>query len=79
MSDGFSYDGQPNPRAYVQWKGTDVCMDFHCDCGAALPFRRLLCLCCKVPSLRGGVADAHQFVPAQDRCRAGLLRAGGDT
>ena len=22
------------PFAYIQWKGTDVCMDVHCSCGA---------------------------------------------
>jgi len=22
------------PHGWVQWKGTNVCMDFHCDCGA---------------------------------------------
>lgn len=23
-----------NPNdGFIQWKGTDVCMDFHCDCG----------------------------------------------
>ena len=21
------------PHAFIQWKGTDVCMDFRCDCG----------------------------------------------
>lgn len=21
------------PYAFIQWKGTDVCMDFQCDCG----------------------------------------------
>lgn len=21
------------PHGWVQWKGTDVCMDFHCRCG----------------------------------------------
>ncbi len=25
---------QPAPNAFIQWKGTDVCMDFHCECGA---------------------------------------------
>jgi hypothetical protein len=20
-------------RTFIQWKGTDVCMDFYCDCG----------------------------------------------
>lgn len=39
---GFSDDpkpvdtetGWPQPSAYIQWKGTDLCMDFHCECGA---------------------------------------------
>ena len=31
-------DEQPDPHAFVQWKGTDVCMDFHCDCGAHCHF-----------------------------------------
>ncbi|WP_220456006.1 hypothetical protein [Vibrio rotiferianus] len=22
------------PHAWIQWKGTDVCMDVHCKCGA---------------------------------------------
>ncbi len=24
----------PSPYASIQWKGTDVCMDVYCDCGA---------------------------------------------
>lgn len=24
----------PALYAFIQWKGTDVCMDFHCECGA---------------------------------------------
>lgn len=28
----------PEPSAYIQWKGTDVCMDFHCECGAGCHF-----------------------------------------
>lgn len=23
-----------DPHAFIQWKGTDVCMDFRCDCGS---------------------------------------------
>jgi len=26
------------PHAFIQWKGTDVCMDFWCDCGAHCHF-----------------------------------------
>lgn len=25
---------QPN-KTFIQWKGTDVCMDFRCECGHA--------------------------------------------
>ena len=31
-------DGIENPYAFIQWKGTDVCMDFHCECGAHCHF-----------------------------------------
>jgi hypothetical protein len=24
------------PHGWIQWKGTDVCMDIHCECGAHL-------------------------------------------
>lgn len=30
--------GWPQPSVFVQWKGTDVCMDFHCECGAFCHF-----------------------------------------
>ena len=25
--------GCPKPGVFIQWKGTDVCMDFRCVCG----------------------------------------------
>jgi len=25
---------ETEPSVFIQWKGTDVCMDFYCDCGA---------------------------------------------
>lgn len=27
-------DHAPETHAHVQWKGTDICMDFRCECGA---------------------------------------------
>ncbi len=32
--DAFGFGDTDAPGAFVQWKGTDVCMDFYCDCGA---------------------------------------------
>ncbi len=29
-SQDFPDDG---PHGWIQWKGTDVCIDLHCDCG----------------------------------------------
>lgn len=23
----------PTPNCFIQYKGTDICMDFHCSCG----------------------------------------------
>lgn len=31
----FIEDRCPKPGAFIQWKGTNVCMDFHCACGAS--------------------------------------------
>lgn len=35
---GFSHKEINRPHAFIQWKGTDVCMDFHCECGAHCHF-----------------------------------------
>ena len=26
------------PRGWIQWKGTDVCIDIHCSCGSTSHF-----------------------------------------
>jgi len=48
---GFQYadDDAPSPRAFIQWKGTDVCMDFHCDCGAHCHFDGYFAYAVKCP------------------------------
>lgn len=36
MSDTWAtaaFDEKPLPNAHIQWKGTDVCLDFRCTCG----------------------------------------------
>lgn len=38
MSGFIEQKDTPNPHAFVQWQGTDVCMDFHCKCGAHCHF-----------------------------------------
>lgn len=30
---GAPIEGEP-AECFIQWKGTDVCFDFRCDCGA---------------------------------------------
>ena len=34
----FIEENPDNPYAFIQWKGTNVCMDFHCECGAHCHF-----------------------------------------
>lgn len=31
------------PAAFLQWKGTDACFDFHCPCGESSHFVRCPC------------------------------------
>lgn len=33
VSDWMGYDADERPRAFIQWKGTDVCADYYCACG----------------------------------------------
>lgn len=34
-SRGFDLDvKREETHVFIQWKGTDACFDFHCDCGA---------------------------------------------
>jgi len=32
-ADGMQETYEGRPHGWVQWKGTDVCMDVHCACG----------------------------------------------
>ena len=35
----YSQDNPPGPaHGWIQWKGTNVCMDMHCACGAHTHF-----------------------------------------
>ena len=29
-----SFDPTTGPEVFIQWKNTDVCFDFYCECGA---------------------------------------------
>lgn len=31
---GFTYGAVQSPHAFLQWKGTEACFDFKCECGA---------------------------------------------
>lgn len=37
-TDGFNFEEGDTPQAFIQWKGTDVCVDFYCECGAHCHF-----------------------------------------
>lgn len=38
MSGFLDSKEEKSPSVFIQWKGTDVCMDFYCDCGAHCHF-----------------------------------------
>ena len=40
---------RPRPHAWIQWKGTDVCMDVHCKCGESMHFDGDFCYYIKCP------------------------------
>lgn len=50
-NDGFTHGDKtkPSPYAFLQWKGTNVCMDFHCKCGAHCHFDGYFAYAVKCP------------------------------
>lgn len=34
----ISFNPAKDPHGWIQWKGTDVCIDIHCKCGALAHF-----------------------------------------
>jgi hypothetical protein len=52
MSDDDGFDltkSFDKSHAYIQWKGTDVCMDFHCECKAHCHFDGYFAYAVKCP------------------------------
>jgi len=39
----------PEPNGWIQWKGTDVCMDIHCKCGELTHVDGEFCYLVKCP------------------------------
>lgn len=44
-----SDEREVRPEVFLQWKGTDACMDFHCECGAHCHFDGDFAYCVKCP------------------------------
>ena len=38
-----------DPHVFIQWKGTDVCLDFYCSCGAGGHFDGYFAYAVKCP------------------------------
>lgn len=43
------YLPRTRPHAWIQWKGTNVCMDMHCECGHHSHFDAASCYHIKCP------------------------------
>jgi len=58
----WQYDGE-QPHAFIQWKGTDVCMDFHCECGAHCHFDGYFAYALKCPHCNAVWEMPHEVFP----------------
>lgn len=52
------------PHGWIQWKGTEVCMDFHCECGHHSHFDDDFCYFVKCPEC-GSVFEMDGHVTAR--------------
>ena len=60
----FDLTTEPDrPRAFIQWKGTDVCMDFHCECGAYCHFDGYFAYTVKCPHCGAVWEMPHNLFP----------------
>ena len=55
-------DERPTPHAFVQWKGTDICMDVRCDCGDSFHIDDFFAYFVKCKSC-GRVYETPCFIP----------------
>lgn len=63
-------DSPEGPHGWIQWKGTEVCMDLHCSCGESSHFDGgfayiVACPRCKQAFKMNGHVTAHPIVPEQ--------------
>lgn len=66
-----SYEGKPH--GWVQWKGTDVCMDVHCKCGALCHIDadfayHVKCMECKTVYFVNGHVEFIELDEEPDSC-----------
>lgn len=45
----WSYRDLPRPSGFIQWKGTDVCLDCFCVCGGSFHIDADFCYAVKCP------------------------------
>ena len=56
--------GAPDdPYGFIQWKGTDVCIDFHCECGEVGHFDGYFASILKCPTCERLWELPHYVVP----------------
>lgn len=73
------------PHGWIQWKGTDVCIDLHCECGALLHYDGdflyyFVCTHCNRLWEMGTHIPIYE-VPAEKRdevMKAGMVKHPGD-
>ena len=73
----FSYDGKrrinfvpdESPHAWIQWKGTDVCMDVRCPCGTSWHVDAWFCYHIKCPGC-GKVYECNPYIELRE-CQPG--------
>lgn len=61
------------PEAFIQWKGTDVCLDFYCTCGMQSHIDASFVYAIECPAC-GSIFDMPHTVQLQPRSTAELRR-----
>ena len=72
--------GEEEPHCWIQWKGTDVCMDVHCACGAHLHFDGEFCYFLECPhcGIAYAVGENVKLIPLNGAQTAFVLEERAD-
>jgi hypothetical protein len=66
--------GKKTTDVFVQWKGTDACLDLSCDCGNLGHFDGMFAYALRCPACKKVWVMPHTMIPVEDDNYTGVIQ-----